>query len=222
MALIDQPHVSVTAPITADEIKIGGIPTDSGALKLVCQDYQRTEEWLRSKQWALRWAFSQLMYEPLITNNTWEGTDVPRANVNFYTVAKHVQSILPQIMNGLFADDPPFSLIPRPSVTEDTARAVSALLHYQLEDCGFREEIRIGTRDCLTFGTGIWKWSWQSFTRKDEVYHRSKDPVTIPSTVPGMPDTTLHTSESDTIEVEEITRLFGIPTSARRILSFTA
>jgi hypothetical protein len=211
MALIDQPHVSVTAPITPDEIKIGGVPTESGALKLCVQDYLRTEEWLRSKQWALRWAFSQLMYEPLITNNTWEGTDVPRANVNFYTVAKHVQSILPQIMNGLFADDPPFSLTPRPSVTEDTARAVSALLHFQLEDCGFREEIRIGVRDCLTFGTGIWKWSWQSFTRKDEIYHRSKDPITIKSDVPGLPDTTLHTTESDTIEVEEITENIDKP-----------
>ena len=64
MALIDQPHVSVNAPITPDEIKIGGIPTDSGALKLVCQDYQRTEEWLRSKQWALRWSFRSSCTSP--------------------------------------------------------------------------------------------------------------------------------------------------------------
>jgi len=203
MSLLDTPVVSPTAPIEPGEVSLGSTPTESGALKLVVSDYLRTEQWLTSKKWALAWERSQLLYEPPYERKFWDDTNVPKASCQYYTVAKHVKSIEPQVMNGLFSDDPPFVLNPRPSVSQNTARAISAVLHYQLEDCGFREEIRIGVRDCLTFGTSIWKWGWQSYTETEEVYKRAAQPYELDSGIPGTSPELIHTTESDTIEVEE-------------------
>jgi len=208
---IDNP-VNAHSPITQDEISIGISPKDSAALKLVVQQFEKTSSWLEAKQWRLHWRTAQLLYDPPMQQKFWEGTNVPQSNVNIYTTASLVKSIEPQIMNGLFADDPPFDLDPRPRSKQEEARAIKALIHYELEACGFREEMRLGIRDCLTFGTSVWKWNWTSFTRKRRVYKRKADPVEIDSDIPGVASTLLHTKDSDTIEVEEVDEDVDRPT----------
>jgi len=204
--------VNASSPITQDEIEIGQSPKDTAALKLVCQQFERTEAWLQTKQWRLHWRTAQSLYDPIMSQKTWEGSDVPQSNVNIYTIASLIKSVEPQIISGLFSDDPPFELEPRPRSKQEEARAIQALLHFELEECGFREEMRLGVRDCLTFGTSIWKWGWESYTRKRKVYKRKAEPEEIDSSVPGIEPTVLPTKDSETITVEEIDEDVDRPT----------
>jgi len=203
---------NASSPIAEDEIEIGQSPKDTAALKLVCQQFEKTEAWLQTKQWRLHWRTAQLLYDPIMSEKTWEGSNVPQSNVNIYTIASLIKSVEPQIISGLFSDDPPFEIEPRPRSKQEEARAIQALLHFELEECKFREEMRLGVRDCLTFGTSIWKWGWESYTRKRKVYNRKAEPLSIDSGIPGTEPTLLHTKDSDTITVEEVDEDVDRPT----------
>jgi hypothetical protein len=198
-------------PVMPEEVKIHLSPKDSAALKITLQDFEKSEQWLASKQWALRWKEAQLRYEPLREYATWENTTVPRSNLNVYTVAQITQSIMSKVMEGLFSDDPPFIVQPRPKTSQETARAITALLHYQTEDCGFRQEIEDGASDAVLFGTNIWKVNWKELKRVRRVYKRNAAPVTIPAPMEGADKVQLHTEESDELTVQKITEDYGQP-----------
>jgi hypothetical protein len=198
------PETPPNARVEQDEVVLHQPHKDSAALKIVIQDTERTEKWLQHKQNVLRWDQCQILYEAPQKIEYWDGTDIPKSHLSVFTVAKVAQSILPQITNALFADDPEFMLQPRPGTTQDTARAVTALLDYQLDDCDFRNVIEEGILSCEVFGTHIWKWGWESVKRTRKVYVRNSKPINVPSGIPGGPPITLDTEDSDDIEVQEI------------------
>lgn len=182
------------APITLDaakEVMATGVWGDNAALQLVLQDAIRAENWEQSKQWVAQWPTATLLYQSPFTARYWEGTQTERANVPFFTVATAVNSLYPKILNGLFYEDPPFLIRNRPKTTAQTARAVGAILGYQLEDIDFKEQLRLGIINALLFGTAIWKWGWETFTRERTVYKRKAPPVVLQN-APGLEDIHIH------------------------------
>ena len=196
---MEQAVTDASTMIEQGDITLNVQPPTSAAVKLVVGDFTRSEEWLNSKQWGLRWRESQARYEPMRDIQFWDGTTVPRSSLNVFAVAQVVQSINAKVMEGLFSDDPPFIISPRKGTGAEEARAISALLHYQVEDCDLRQEIEDGSADAILFGTAIWKANWKETTKLRRTYTRKAQPVTLEPTMKGGEPTILHTKESDEI-----------------------
>jgi hypothetical protein len=176
--------------ISAEEV------AKEAALQLVCQDTTRVEGWLQANYWSLRWREGDGLYQSPPSIQLWEGTTVPRSNVNRFVVAETVNSIHPQIMNGLFYETPAFILRPRPNQSENATRAITELLAIELQMMNVRQEIDWGIFSALLFGTGIWKWGFKTETKNQTKYVPVGNPVKVPSPLPGQPDTEIETADS--------------------------
>ena len=89
--------------------------TDDGAVALTIQDARKARTFLDTKQWNLHWRESDVLFQSPRTNQAFEGSTVARANVSRFTVAKHVNSLVPSMKSGIFYELPPFLIRPRPS-----------------------------------------------------------------------------------------------------------
>lgn len=196
MARITPDPVNPQGKIDVQEFHSPADIENSAALQLVVQDAVNTEAWLQNNYWSLRWREADALYQSPPGVVMWEGTTMPRSNVNRFVVAEVVNSIHPQIMNGLFYETPPFILRPRPNQDENTTRAIKELLAIELDEMEFRQEVDWGLFSALNFGTGIWKWGFKSYTKKQVKYEPVGQPVTIPSPLAGTAPTILETPES--------------------------
>jgi len=204
---LEQPSVHTHAPITPDEARKALAEQMWGsdpALKLVVQDAIRAENFASTKAWVMQWPSATTLYQSPYTAQYWEGTQSERANVPFFTVATAVNSLVPQVVNGLFYDDPPFVIQQRPGTSSLTASAIGALLGYQLEDIGFREELKRGVFNAVLFGTGIWKWGWETFVRERKIYVRTVPEAVIPNVAETLPDITIQPVDEDESIEEQI------------------
>jgi len=213
--LLEQPKTDVHGPITPDEARSAlstGRFGEDAALKLVIQDAERAENFENQKQWIMGWVQASVLYQSPYSARCWEGTQIERANVPFFTVANATNSLVPQIMGGLFYENPPFIVQPRPGTRVQAARAVGAVLGYQLEDINFREELRLGAMNAVLMGTGIWKYGWETFTRERTVYHRTQAPVEVKNPLAELGGKPLTLAPADEeIEAEVITEYVDRP-----------
>ncbi len=145
---------------------------DDAALQLVCRDADLAQAWVDSHFLTIRWIEADMLYQSPPMLKVWEGTTVPRANISLFTVATIVNSLLGKVRNGLFYEKPPFVLRPKPGMTEDTTRAISAVEETQLDQMKFRETVKRGLFSALLLGTGIWKYGWKSYQKKKVTYTR--------------------------------------------------
>ena len=90
----------------------------------------------------------------------YENTYVLEPNVQRFTVAKIVNSVVPQLYKGLFYDDPPMILRPRPGSHQKITDAKTALYSYILDSCKFKTETKWGLETMAHLGTSIWKWGY--------------------------------------------------------------
>jgi hypothetical protein len=174
LANIPQPSFAAGTPIPADAVvhaaKTGGY-TDENALRLVVQTVDYAEGHQTYKDWANQWATSLRMYQSQATVANW-GNNQARNNFPMFVVANAVNTFVPQIMDGLFADNPPFLVNPRPGTKYQVSQAVSAVLSYQIkEDLDFRNQMEMFARNVALFGTGIAEWGWED---RDEIRTRYK------------------------------------------------
>ena len=207
MAILPEPVVNPHLDITPKEahsfINTGVWPDDS-ALKLVCQDAERAEKGEQSRAWIMAWQSASTLYQSPFAPRYWPGTQSEAASISFFTVACAVNGINPQALAGLFYENPPFMIQERSGTTAQAARAVSALLQYQLEDINFREELRLGSMNCLLFGTAMFQEGWEKFTRERKIIKRKNPSVKIPSGIPGAPPTTISDDELEEEVIEEV------------------
>ena len=180
----------------------GSVPVDE-ALKLVVQDAETAEDWIEQHYLSVRWVEADMMYQSPPVLKVWENTSVPRANISLFTVATHVNALLAQVTNGLFYEDPPFILRPRPSTSEDTVRAITAVQGYQLDQVNFREEVKRGLFSALLFGTGIWKWGWKIERKKRKKYVRRDEQPKVDAFGKEIRVPTQRSRQFDVIDVEE-------------------
>jgi hypothetical protein len=175
---------------------------DVSALQIVVQDTERAEAYATSKQWVLHWISASTLYQSPYVERYWEGTMVPKASINLFTLAQTVNSLTPAIVNGLFYEDPPFIIQERAGTSADAAEAISDVLGFQLEDVNFRESIRLGVLNCLIFGTNIWKYGWEIFTETRPKFKRVNATLTLPGATPAFPDIKIDPEEEE-IEIED-------------------
>lgn len=190
------------APVKAEDVPISQEWGEEEALRLVTQDAASADAFLSQKMWPLRWREIDILYQSPRAISTWEGTTVTEANVNSFLIAKHVNSIVPQCVNGLFYDDPPFVLRPRPGTDEDIVRAKTAVFSEQLDEMRFQEQVEEGWLYTVLFGTAIYKWGWLSCKKQEKRYVRKASPVKVDG--PLGQQITVHTKEADEFEVEDI------------------
>lgn len=196
MARITPDPVNPQGKIDIAEVHSPADISNAAALQLCVQDTVTTEAWLQNNYWSLRWREADALYQSPPSVIMWEGTSQPRSNVNRFVVAEVVNSIHPQIMNGLFYETPPFILRPRPNQDQNTNRAISSLLSIELDEMEMRQEVDWGLFSALNFGTGIWKWGFKSYTKRVPEYQPLAQPITIKSGLQGVDPTVLETEES--------------------------
>jgi hypothetical protein len=171
---------------------------------LIKKDEQAANSFLGEKQWPLRWREIDILYQSPRPLTTWEGTTVAEANVTSFTIAKHVNSIVPQIMAGLTYDDPPFILRPRPGTNQNVVRAKTAVFSTHLDQMKFEEQIEDGWFYTALFGTAIYKWGYINCTETEPRYVRKSQPLNVNGTL-------VPTEESDELEVHEIEKHISRP-----------
>jgi hypothetical protein len=158
---------TTSGPILLSQVLSPAEIADEAAKALVVEDARTTRSWINSRFFQIRWIEIDLLYQSPPTLRTWEGTSLPKANISKFTVATHVNAITNKLIGGLFYEDPPFKLRPRPGTTADTCRAVEAVQGYQLDAMNFVQEAKYGLFSAILNGTGIWKYGW---TEKYENY----------------------------------------------------
>jgi len=173
---------------------------DKAALRLVWNDYRKAEQWIEDKSWALNWRENDILYQSPRTIESW-GSGATKANVRRFTVAKHVNTLVPTMMSGVFYDSPPFQARPYPGTTEATQRARMALYGALLNEIDFEGTCEEGV-ECQTLnGTAVFKYGWATTTeiRKTRVRREAAQHIELP-----LQSTPLHvpTRESDDFVVK--------------------
>jgi len=138
--------------------KGGTLKTLNADLALVLGSASKAEAFISEKQWNLLWRDADLLYQSPRPMSVYENTYVLEPNVQRFTVAKVVNSVVPSLYKGLFYADPPMVLRPRSGTSQDTIDAKTVLFSYLLNDCGFKTETKWGLEQMACLGTGIWKW----------------------------------------------------------------
>ena len=110
MAILPEPIRNPHEEITLQEAK-GFLATgawgDEASLALVVQDTQRAEAEENRRQFILGWVEARTLYSSVFTPRYWPGTQSEAASINFFTVACAVNGIDPQVLAGLFYENPP-------------------------------------------------------------------------------------------------------------------
>jgi hypothetical protein len=156
------PHQRITAADFTPSGDITGTVLEkrSVELSLVTQSAQAARDFLLNKQWSLLWRDADLLFQAPRPMTVYENTYVLEPNIQRFTVAKICNSVVPQLYKGLFYDDPPMILRPRPGSHQAITDAKTALYSYILDSCKFKTETKWGLEMMAHLGTGIWKWGY--------------------------------------------------------------
>src|ERR1700689_1227232 len=158
MALI-QPEGNPNKVLVANDFTSqGDLKTAEDTTALVVGCAVIDEAFIQSKQWNLMWRDSDLLFQAPRPLQVFENTYVMEPNVQRFTVAKVVNSVVPQLYKGLFFEDPPMVLRPRPGTSQKTTDEKTTVMSVLLDACQFKREIKWGLEQLSFLGTGIWKW----------------------------------------------------------------
>jgi hypothetical protein len=183
---------------------------DAAALKLVLDDTQTADNYMNVNQWASGWTMADTLYQSPASASAFDGSNVAQANVPKFLVSNHISSIVPKLMGGIFYEDPPFLLRPRPGTKQEITRAKTALFSAQLWDMKFEEEAERALDQMALLGTCIMKWGYLEYKKTEKRYSRKAEKTAIPNPAGG-PPTLVDTPESDELVIEYFDRLVSRP-----------
>jgi hypothetical protein len=208
MQNIEELDVKPVAEITTDDVtKDKDTDTyqfsDEAALKLVLDDAAMADNFMNINQWAAGWTMADAIYQSPASQSAFDGGNVTQANVPKFTLSNHISSIVPRLMGGIFYENPPFQLRPRPNTTQAVVDQKTAVFAVQLDIMQFEEETERALDQMALLGTCMMKWGYSEYTEKVKKYVRKGVQQVIKSPI-GI-DHTIDTPESDdyTIEVDE-------------------
>jgi hypothetical protein len=192
MAEIQPDGGNQTRELTPMDYGVGGdLRTSDAEVALVVGAASKAESFISDKQYSLLWRDADLLYQSPRPMSVYENTYVLEPNVQRFTVAKVMNSIVPQLYKGLFYQDPPMVLRPHPGTSQNVVDAKTALFSALLDDCGFKMEVKYGLEQMAHLGTGIWKWGieYKEIITKTRISTVSKlpsgpSPVELQSIVP--------------------------------------
>ena len=177
---------------------------DQAALDLVVTDAATAVTWIEGQQWNECWRVTDMLYDSPRTFATWDSGSL-QPQVQRYTLAEHVNSLYPQMMEGIFYsgnETECFTFEPRPGTESEVARARATVINVQLDQMEFEQEVSEGLFQGILHGTGIFKWGVETVEEIEYEYRRKTAPLT--QTGPLGQEITTPTVESD--EFEEIER----------------
>ena len=155
----------------------GDLRRPEDIVALVKNSAELAESFIASKQWNLYFRDCDLLYQAPRPLETYGSSYVLAPNVQRFTVAKVCNSVVPQLYKGLFFQDPPMVLRPRPGTSQKIVDEKTALMSFLLDECQFKREVRWGLEYLALFGTGIWKWGIERVRR--EVKRRTSTEVNV-------------------------------------------
>jgi hypothetical protein len=206
-----EPDGNPFALITATSSdKDGLMITKQSNLALVVQSAQESEKFIQAKQWALLWRDADLLYQSPRPMDVYENTYVITPNVQRFTVAKVCNAVVPQLYKGLFYDDPPMLMRPRPGTPQPVVDAKTAIFSFLLDDCNFKTQVKWGLEQMAHLGTGIFKWGYdwkQVVTRRRKATTTSVDSV-APN---GTDDPTVYPTDEPP-SITETMKVMPLPT----------
>ena len=165
MALIDS-TISFAHEIKAEQVPLPPqLPEDDIVKELVLKDLNRGEYYLLAKGMSVEWDADDRLYLFRVPQGFWEGSSVPRASLGVPLIYEHIESLMPQVMSALFADQPPFEIVARAKTKQDVARACKELINYQLDKMGFREELRKCCKELMVYGTCYMRLGWRKYKK---------------------------------------------------------
>ena len=170
-------YVEPSAEITKDDVAVSDETDvlqykDAAAVKLVIADIAEADNYINIQQWANGWTMADLLYQSPATQSAFDGGNIGNASVPKFMVSNHISSIVPKVMGGLFYEDPPFALRPRPAVTQDMVRAKTAIFAAQLGAMHFEEEVERTLEQAALLGTGIMKYGYTEYSKRMRRYKR--------------------------------------------------
>lgn len=171
---------------------------DAAALRLVLDDTAAADNYINNQQFANGWAMADLLYQSPASTSAFDG-NVGQASVPKFMVSNHISAIVPKIMGGIFYEDPPFLLRPRPKTQMSIIAAKTAIFSAQLYSMRFEEEVERTLDQSALLGTGIMKWGYIEYDKKMEKYTRKGEKLSL-----QQPDGSIEefdTPESDDFEV---------------------
>ncbi len=183
---------------------------DAAALKLLLDDTETGDNFVNINQWASGWTLADTLYQSPASASAFDGSNVAQANVPKFLLSNHISSIVPKLMTGIFYEDPPFILRPRPGVQPAVTRAKTALFSAQLWDMKFEEESERMLDQMALFGTCIAKWGYLEYTEKRKKYRRKSQPESMPDPVGGG-QVKIDTVDSDELIIEYFDQLVSRP-----------
>src|ERR1035437_32832 len=179
---------------------------DASALKLVVDDAARADQYINTNSWASVWSDSDIILQSPRQSSAFDG-GVAQANVPKFTLSNHMSSIVPKIVEGMFYEDPPFLLRPRPGTKPDITRAKTALFSSQLWDMKFKTQVERGTAQMALFGTTIFKWGFLERDKAEKKFRRKAEPVKLNTVMPSAPIDTPDSDEHESfVEMLKISR----------------
>lgn len=207
-ALYTEPANEITESTTYIDKETGIIMfSPEAAIRLVLNDTEVADNYVNMNQWAAGWILADMLYQSPFSQSSFDG-NVGSANVPKFMVSNHINAIVPKIMGGLFYEDPPFLLRPRPKTDPVLVTAKTAVFTSQLEDMGFEEEIERSIEQMALLGTGIMKWGYTEYQKTVKKHVRPKGEKTI-QTAAGIE--TVDGPTSDDFEIEHSTKLISRP-----------
>jgi hypothetical protein len=138
----------------------GELKDRSNQLALVTQSAAMAKAFLTNRQYTLLWRDADLLYQSPRPMTVYENTYVLEPNVQRFTVAKVCNAVVPQLYKGLFYDDPPMLMRPRPGTSQNVVDAKSSLFSFILDNCQFKTQTKLGLEQMAFLGTGIFKWGY--------------------------------------------------------------
>lgn len=151
------PNAMMTAQsFTAD----GETKTVDVDLALVVQSAAMAKAFIANKQWTLLWRDADLLYQSPRPMSVYENTYILEPNVQRFTVAKVCNSVVPQLYKGLFYDDPPMLIRPRPGTSQKVIDAKTAMFSFIMDQCAFKTQTKWGLEQMAHLGTSIFKWGY--------------------------------------------------------------
>ena len=166
MALLSQDDNPHKVLVAEDFTSAGETKTIGDDLALVVGCAVIDEAWIQSKQWNLMWRDSDILFQAPRPLTVFENTYIAEPNVQRFTVAKVVNSVVPQLYKGLFFEDPPMLLRPMPGTAQKIVDEKSAVMSSLLNTCQFKREVKWGLEQLCHLGTGIWKWGIRRIEKK--------------------------------------------------------
>lgn len=139
---------------------------DEVALQILLTDVERTEGYLVSRQFIRQWDLGDRLYYAYVAPINWPGTEVPRSALGMPLLATHLFSLLATIVQAFFSGTRPLKIDAREGTSSQTAKANEALIMWELEQCGFKQELVYFIFDLLLYGTGNMWWGFKPLVKK--------------------------------------------------------